>query len=171
VKQQILTLLEQHGSLAAEQIAARLHEQPDAVQNALRLHERSLIDVLGPRVAGQKAGALHPFGPWFVQPSARCFCCRRWRYGATGGTTTQLGYALAKPKSPRRVIGMCGSRWNSALGPGMSVAAPPLSGRIATQAVSAAPWAAARSGAVAVWLSIENGRLPRRGRLRQLSAG
>jgi DNA-binding PadR family transcriptional regulator len=47
VKQQILTLLEQHGSLAADQIAAHLHEQPDAVQNALRgLHEHSLIDVL-----------------------------------------------------------------------------------------------------------------------------
>ena len=44
---QILTLLELHGSLAADQIAAHLHEQPDAVQNALRgLHEHGLIDVL-----------------------------------------------------------------------------------------------------------------------------
>jgi len=43
----ILALLEQHGSLADEQIAAHLHEPPDAVRNALTdLHKRGLVDVL-----------------------------------------------------------------------------------------------------------------------------
>ena len=43
----ILELLEQHGSLAYEQIAAHLHERPDAVRNALTdLRDRGLVDVL-----------------------------------------------------------------------------------------------------------------------------
>ncbi len=43
----ILELLEQHGSLGYEQIAAHLGEPPDAVRNALAdLRESGLIDVL-----------------------------------------------------------------------------------------------------------------------------
>ena len=43
----ILELLEQHGSLAYEQIAAHLHERPDTVRNALTdLRDRGLVDVL-----------------------------------------------------------------------------------------------------------------------------
>jgi hypothetical protein len=84
-------------------------------------------------VAGLKAGALQPFGPWFVRPSGRCFFCRRWRYGATGGTTTLVRYALQSRKSPKRVIGKRGSRWDRTLGPGMSVAPP-------------SPWLAADRG-------------------------
>jgi DNA-binding transcriptional ArsR family regulator len=44
----ILALLERHGSLAYEQIAAHLDEPPDAVRNALTaLRDRGLVDVLG----------------------------------------------------------------------------------------------------------------------------
>jgi predicted ArsR family transcriptional regulator len=47
VEGSILALLEQHGSLGYEQIAAHLGEPPDAVRNALTgLRERGLIDVL-----------------------------------------------------------------------------------------------------------------------------
>jgi hypothetical protein len=47
VEGSILRLLEQHGSLAYEQIAAHLGRPPDAVRNALTgLRERGLIDVL-----------------------------------------------------------------------------------------------------------------------------
>jgi predicted ArsR family transcriptional regulator len=43
----ILALLEEHGSLAHEQIAAHLHERPDAVRNTLSsLRERGLVDAL-----------------------------------------------------------------------------------------------------------------------------
>ena len=43
----ILALLEQHGSLAYEQIAAHLHERPDAVRNALTgMRDRELIAAL-----------------------------------------------------------------------------------------------------------------------------
>jgi predicted ArsR family transcriptional regulator len=42
----ILALLEEHGSLAAEQVAAHLHQQPGAVREALHgLRERGLVDV------------------------------------------------------------------------------------------------------------------------------
>ena len=44
----ILALLEQHGSLAYEQIAAHLNEPPDAVRRVLAsLRARGLVDVLG----------------------------------------------------------------------------------------------------------------------------
>jgi predicted ArsR family transcriptional regulator len=47
----ILELLEQHGSLTYEQIAAHLDVPPDQVRNALtRMRERGLVDVL--RVGG-----------------------------------------------------------------------------------------------------------------------
>lgn len=43
----LLELLEQHGSLAYEQIAALLSKPPDAVRNQLRdLQERGLVDVV-----------------------------------------------------------------------------------------------------------------------------
>jgi predicted ArsR family transcriptional regulator len=43
----ILELLERHGSLTYEQIAAHLHQPPDAVRNALiGLRDRRLVDVL-----------------------------------------------------------------------------------------------------------------------------
>ena len=43
----ILELLERHGSLAYEQIAALLNEPPDAVRNLLTtMHDRGLIDVV-----------------------------------------------------------------------------------------------------------------------------
>jgi DNA-binding transcriptional ArsR family regulator len=46
-KGSILELLEQHGSLAYEQIAALLREPPDAVRNALtQLGERGLVDAV-----------------------------------------------------------------------------------------------------------------------------
>jgi predicted ArsR family transcriptional regulator len=48
MKGSILELLEEHGSLAYEQIAAHLHEPPDAVRNVLSsLRGRGLVDVLG----------------------------------------------------------------------------------------------------------------------------
>ena len=43
----ILALLEEHGSLAHEQIAAHLRKPPDAVGNTLlSLRDRGLVDVL-----------------------------------------------------------------------------------------------------------------------------
>lgn len=43
----ILELLEQHGSLAYEQIAAHLNEPPDEVRNLLAsLRDRGFVDVL-----------------------------------------------------------------------------------------------------------------------------
>lgn len=48
MEESILALLEGHGSLAYEQIAAHLNEPPDAVRKALAsLRHRRLIDVLG----------------------------------------------------------------------------------------------------------------------------
>lgn len=42
----ILALLEQHGSLAYEQIAAHLHERPAAVRNTLAgLRDRGLVEL------------------------------------------------------------------------------------------------------------------------------
>jgi predicted ArsR family transcriptional regulator len=47
VEGSILELLEQHGSLASEQVAALLQEPPDDVRNALNdLRERGLVDVV-----------------------------------------------------------------------------------------------------------------------------
>jgi len=52
----ILKLLEQHGSLGYEQIAAHLRERPDAVRNALTaLRERGFVDVLA---VGELVGKL-----------------------------------------------------------------------------------------------------------------
>jgi predicted ArsR family transcriptional regulator len=47
VEGSILELLEQHGSLAYEQIAAHLHEPPDQVRNTLQdLRESGFVTVL-----------------------------------------------------------------------------------------------------------------------------
>jgi DNA-binding transcriptional ArsR family regulator len=47
VEGSILELLEQHGSLAYEQIAALIRKPPDAVRNALHdLRGRGLVDVV-----------------------------------------------------------------------------------------------------------------------------
>ena len=52
----ILAVLEEHGSLAYEQIAAHLQERPDVVRNALtNLRDRGLIDVLS---VGELVGNL-----------------------------------------------------------------------------------------------------------------
>jgi predicted ArsR family transcriptional regulator len=52
----ILALLEQHGALAYEQIAAHLREAPDAVHTALvGLRDRGLVHVLS---VGRLEGAL-----------------------------------------------------------------------------------------------------------------
>ena len=52
----ILALLEQHGSLGHEQIAAHLHEPPDAVRNMLAaLRDRGLVSVLS---VGELQGQL-----------------------------------------------------------------------------------------------------------------
>jgi predicted ArsR family transcriptional regulator len=56
VEGSILALLEHHGSLGYEQIAAHLREPPDAVRNALAdLRERGLIEVLS---VGELQGQL-----------------------------------------------------------------------------------------------------------------
>jgi predicted ArsR family transcriptional regulator len=47
VEGSILELLEQHGSLGYEQIAAHLHERPDVVRNELAaLRDKGWVDVL-----------------------------------------------------------------------------------------------------------------------------
>jgi predicted ArsR family transcriptional regulator len=52
----ILEVLEQHGSLAYEQIAAQLQERPDEVRNALAdLRDRGLVNVLS---VGELVGNL-----------------------------------------------------------------------------------------------------------------
>ena len=56
VEGSILALLEHHGSLGYEQIAAHLGEPPEAVRNALTdLRERGFIDVLS---VGELQGQL-----------------------------------------------------------------------------------------------------------------
>jgi DNA-binding transcriptional ArsR family regulator len=56
----ILALLEEHGSLAHEQIAAHLRKPPDAVGNTLlSLRDRGLVDVLS---VGALEGGNHPRG-------------------------------------------------------------------------------------------------------------
>jgi hypothetical protein len=37
--------------------------------------------------SAQKASRFEPFDRWFVRVSRKCCDCRRWCYGATGGTT------------------------------------------------------------------------------------
>jgi DNA-binding IclR family transcriptional regulator len=72
----ILELLEQHGSLAYEQIAAHLSVPPDQVRNELAgMHERGWVDVL----------KVDRDGPayWFTD--------RRWLRGARVETTRNLG--------------------------------------------------------------------------------
>jgi predicted ArsR family transcriptional regulator len=70
-----LALLEQHGSLGYEQIAAHLGEPPDAVRNALTgLRERGFIDVLSVgELQGQPATAASSgFATGTQKGSRRC---------------------------------------------------------------------------------------------------
>ena len=66
----ILALLEEHGSLAYEQIANSLGERPDAVRNALGgLRDRGLIAVIG---VGELVGTLtNSTAYWRLTPSGR----------------------------------------------------------------------------------------------------
>jgi DNA-binding transcriptional ArsR family regulator len=59
----ILELLEQHGSLAYEQIAAHLHKPPDAVRNTLAsLRDKGLVDVLSVGELRVTAPGVPPIG-------------------------------------------------------------------------------------------------------------
>jgi predicted ArsR family transcriptional regulator len=71
----ILELLEKHGSLAYEQIAAHLRFPPDQVRNELTsLRERGLVDVL-------RVGDGQPNGPayWFLTGAGHEELARRRR--------------------------------------------------------------------------------------------
>jgi predicted ArsR family transcriptional regulator len=76
VEGSILELLEQHGSLASEQVAALLQEPPDDVRNALNdLRERGLVDVV---VIGRLDGAdLSTPTYWRLTESGRSEIWRR----------------------------------------------------------------------------------------------
>jgi predicted ArsR family transcriptional regulator len=71
----ILEVLEQHGSLAYEQIAAHLRFPPDQVRNVLTsMRERGLVDVL--RVGeGQSNGPAY----WFLTAGGHEELARRRR--------------------------------------------------------------------------------------------
>ncbi|MBA2461056.1 MAG: hypothetical protein H0V45_04695 [Actinobacteria bacterium] len=78
MERSILALLEQHGSLAYEQIAAQLHERPDAVRNALAgLRDRGLVDVL---TVGELVGKLtNAAAYWRLTAAGRAELARfRW---------------------------------------------------------------------------------------------
>lgn len=71
-----MELLEQHGSLAYEQVAAHLHEPPDAVRNALAsLRDRGLVDVLGMSQRGDDPGTAVPY--WRLTDGGREELARR----------------------------------------------------------------------------------------------
>jgi predicted ArsR family transcriptional regulator len=71
-----LELLEQHGSLAYEQVAAHLHEPPDAVRNALAsLRDRGLVDVLGMSQRGDDPGTAVAY--WRLTDAGREELARR----------------------------------------------------------------------------------------------
>jgi predicted ArsR family transcriptional regulator len=71
----MLVLLEQHGSLGFEQIAAHLGQPPDAVRNALTgLRERGLIDVLS--VGEQKGQTTSAASYWRLSDAGRAELAR-----------------------------------------------------------------------------------------------
>jgi predicted ArsR family transcriptional regulator len=75
VEGSILELLEQHGSLAYEQIAAFLGKPPDAVRNALTsLLGRGLVDVVA---VGRQDGRRHPASYWRLTQEGRENLARR----------------------------------------------------------------------------------------------
>lgn len=74
-----MELLEQHGSLGYEQIAAHLHKPPDAVRNALTyLSEAGQVDVLS---VGERKGNLttNAAAYWRLTDSGREELARRRR--------------------------------------------------------------------------------------------
>jgi predicted ArsR family transcriptional regulator len=74
----ILALLEQHGSLAYEQIAAHLHEPSDAVRNALvSLRDRGLVDVLS--VGELEGNVTRAASYWRLTDAGRAELARRRR--------------------------------------------------------------------------------------------
>jgi DNA-binding MarR family transcriptional regulator len=69
----ILALLERHGSLAYEQIAAHLREPPDRVRNVLAdLRERGLIVALGVGAAGDRVATY-----WSLTDAGRTALAQR----------------------------------------------------------------------------------------------
>ena len=68
----LLALLEQHGSLAYEQAAAQLGEEPERVRSALEsLRERGLVGVFG---VGELRGYMTTaVAYWRVTPEGRCY--------------------------------------------------------------------------------------------------
>jgi predicted ArsR family transcriptional regulator len=74
----ILALLEQHGSLAHEQIAAQLNEPPDTVRNTLvSLRDRGVVDVL---TVGELEGHTRlPASYWRLTDAGREELARRRR--------------------------------------------------------------------------------------------
>ena len=75
VEGSILALLEHHGSLGYEQIAAHLREPPDDVRNALTgLRERGLIDVLS--VGGLRGRPNNAASYWRLSDAGRAELAR-----------------------------------------------------------------------------------------------
>jgi predicted ArsR family transcriptional regulator len=74
----ILALLERHGSLGYEQIAAHLNEPPDAVRNALvSLRDRGLVDVLS--VGELEDNVTRAASYWRLTDAGRAELARRRR--------------------------------------------------------------------------------------------
>jgi predicted ArsR family transcriptional regulator len=74
----ILELLERHGSLAYEQIAAHLNEPPDAVRNALAtLRDRGLVAVLS--VGEMQGHSTRAASYWRLTDQGRVELSRRRR--------------------------------------------------------------------------------------------
>jgi predicted ArsR family transcriptional regulator len=76
MEESILELLERHGSLAYEQIAAQLHQPPDAVRNALTgLRDRRLVDVLSVGPLGDTSPSAPSY--WRLSDAGRAELARR----------------------------------------------------------------------------------------------
>jgi predicted ArsR family transcriptional regulator len=74
----ILELLERHGSLGYEQIAAHLNEPPDEVRNALAsLRDRGLVDVLS--VGELEGNMTRAASYWRLTEAGRAELARRRR--------------------------------------------------------------------------------------------
>jgi predicted ArsR family transcriptional regulator len=74
----VLELLEQHGSLAYEQIAAHLHRPPDEVRNTLvAMRDRGLIDVLS--VGELEGNVTRAASYWRLTDAGRADLARRRR--------------------------------------------------------------------------------------------
>lgn len=114
-----------------------------------RAGDASLRNALGSTnglgVAGLKAGALQPFGPWFVRPAGKCsfmpsVVLRRYRRHHDAGAIRPAKPEIAQTGHRNLRLKVEPYAWPRDVGRPL-----PRSGRIAAQAVSAAPWAAARS--------------------------